>query len=300
MKALRNLVLVLSLAAGITGLSVLVSPLQAGAAVPAPGPQSGTVGVEGTIPSDPPRQAATIATPANGQTFTTIPVTVRGICPADTLVKIFSNEIFVGSAICTNGSYSVEISLFSGRNDLIARVFDNLDQQGPDSAVTTVTFNDARFGQFGSHVLITSQYARRAADPNTTLEWPVIVSNGLGPYALTVDWGDGSAPDLRSEPFAGTLTFSHSYKSPGIYRVTFKVVDRNGTIGYLQVVAVSRGEAAAGSGSGGAQTEKTIVTERQILLWPIVGMVVLAFITFWLGQKYAVTRLRRQLEREYH
>lgn len=273
------------------------------AQIPPPGPQSESIGVEGTIPSPPPSQAATITTPATGQSFTNIPVTVSGLCPANTLIKVFSNEIFVGSAVCTNGSYNLQISLFSGRNDLIARVFDSLDQQGPDSRVTTVNFNDAQFGQFGSYVLITSQYARRSADPGTALEWPVIVSSGLGPYALSIDWGDGSPPDLRSEPFAGTITPRHTYKTPGVYRVTFKVVDRNNTTGFLQVVAVARGD-VSGTGNndaGGAngETEKTIVTKREVLWWPMAVLIIPTILTFWLGQRYAISRLRRKLEREY-
>jgi hypothetical protein len=272
--------------------------LTANAQQPAPGPQNGSVGVEGVIPSPPPTQAATIVSPANGQTFTNIPITVSGLCPNDTLVKIFSNEIFVGSAVCTNGSYSLQISLFSGRNDLVARVFDALEQQGPDSAVITVTYNDAQFAQFGSHVLITSQYARRAADPGKVLEWPVIISNGLGPYALTVDWGDGTAPDLRSEPFAGTLTFKHTYKSAGVYKVTFKVVDRNGTTGYLQVIAVATGT-VAGNQTEGNKEEKTVVTEREILWWPMAVLIVPTVLTFWLGRRYELTRIRRQVERDY-
>lgn len=289
------------------GLSIgLVMQVQA--ATPPPGPVDGSVGVEGVIPSNPPTRAATIATPTNGQTFTTIPVTVRGLCPANTLIKVFSNEIFVGSATCTNGSYSVDVSLFSGRNDLIARVFDALDQQGPDSNTVTVTYNDAQFAQFGSHVLITSQYARRAAAPNEVLQWPVIVSSGLGPYALSVDWGDGTPIELMSRPFAGVIDFRHTYKTSGVYRVTFKVVDTNGTTGYLQVIAVVTGatEGKTGSANGvsgsGATTDengKTIVTQREIAWWPMTLMIVPAFLTFWLGRRYELSALRKRLEQDY-
>lgn len=298
----RNLVLLVLVLVGMATAMVVAT---ANAAIPPPGPQSGTVGVEGTIPSDPPTQAASIATPTNGQTFSTIPITVRGVCPANTLIKVFSNEIFIGSAPCTNGSYSVDVSLFSGRNDLVARVFDALDQQGPDSNVVTVTFNDAQFAQFGSHVLITSQYARRAAAPNEVLQWPVIVSSGLGPYALSVDWGDGTPVELLSRPFAGIIDFRHTYKSSGVYRVTFKVVDTNGTTGYLQVVAVITGaiegktgsaSSTAGDGAGG---NKTIVTQREIAWWPMALMIVPAFLTFWLGRRYELSALRKRLEQDY-
>lgn len=263
---------------------------------PTPAPQSGSVGVEGRISSPAPTQAATIGVPRNGQTFTSIPITVSGLCPANTLVKIFSNEIFVGSAVCANGSYSLQISLFSGRNDLIARVFDSLDQQGPDSAVVTVTFNDAQFAQFGTHVAITSQYARRAADPGKQLEWPIVIAGGLGPYALSVDWGDGTPAELHSEPFAGTFTLRHTYKASGVYNVTFKVVDHNGTAGFLQVIAVATGNIGTNDTDG--KPEKTVIIQREILWWPMALFILPSILSFWLGMRYELSRLRRQLAQD--
>lgn len=302
---LRNLVLTIPV---LTGLLCFGINAQAYAAIPPPGPQSGTVGVEGTIPSDPPTQAATIVQPAAGQSISTIPVTVSGTCPNSTIVKIFSNNIFIGSALCTNGSYTIRVSLFSGRNDLVAQVFDALDQQGPDSRVVTVNYTDAQYAQFGSHVLITSQFARRAADPGAVLEWPVIVSGGLGPYALSIDWGDGSGPELHSEPFAGNLSYKHSYKTAGVYKVIFTVVDGNGTAGYLQVISVATGNTTTGGnaagtssngGTNGSDANKTVVTQTKVLWQPTVALVFLAIATFWLGQKFELSAIRKRIEREY-
>src|ERR1700752_5517861 len=72
---------------------------------------SGSIGLQGTISSAPPSRGATIVTPSNGAVITTLPVTVSGLCPAGVLVKIFSNNVFVGSTVCSNGSYSVQVDL---------------------------------------------------------------------------------------------------------------------------------------------------------------------------------------------
>ncbi len=275
------------------------------AAVPPPGEQNGTVGVEGTISSPAPTQPASVVGPVNGSSTDNGTVTLSGTCPNGTIVKIFSNNIFVGSTPCVNGSYTIQVSLFSGKNDLVARVFDALDQQGPDSQVITVTFNDAQFAQFGSHVIITSQYARRAADPGTTLEWPVIVSGGIGPYAISIDWGDGTAPDLHSEPFAGTFTYKHIYKTAGVYKVTFSVVDSNDTNAFLQVVAVASGSLGTTNGSGSTNgsndpnANKTVVTQTKVLWQPTAAIVLLAILTFWLGRRFELSSLRKKIEREY-
>src|SRR5688572_24801695 len=93
--------------------------------------ESGSVGVEGKISAPPPTQGATIVTPASGRVFTEIPIEVSGSCPNGLLVKLFKNNVFSGSVNCTNGSYRLTIDLFSGQNDLVARVYDALDQAGP-------------------------------------------------------------------------------------------------------------------------------------------------------------------------
>src|ERR1041385_9148280 len=105
----------------------------AAVAPPAPNPQSGALGVEGLVNGAPPTQAPTISVPKNGQTFSSIPITVSGLCQSGLLVEIFKNDVFSGSAQCRNGSFSLLVDLFNGQNDLIARVYDALNQASPDS-----------------------------------------------------------------------------------------------------------------------------------------------------------------------
>src|SRR5688500_18392318 len=102
----------------------MVAGLSAIAHAQVENPKSGSVGLEGRISSPPPKTGATISVPTNGQSFTTLPVTVSGLCPGDLLVKVFKNNVFAGSAQCKNCSYSLVIALFSGENELVAREFD--------------------------------------------------------------------------------------------------------------------------------------------------------------------------------
>jgi hypothetical protein len=280
-----------SILRALLALVVMVTTLISAAATahaqtPTAPPQSGQTGVEGRVPSPPPNTPAT----------STIPITLQGSCPNDTMIKIFSNGIFIGSIPCNNGSYTIQVSLFSGRNDIVARVFDALDQEGPISQQITIMFNDAQFNSLGNYVFITSQYARRAADPGKPLVWPIILSNGVGPYALSIDWGDGTPAELHSESFAGVLNYTHTYKTSGIYRVTFKVVDKNGTTGYLQVIAVVSGTAGTNKTDGAGQT---VVTQTKILWWPVLLMFIPVLTSFWLGRRYELTALRKRLDREY-
>jgi hypothetical protein len=261
--------------------------------------QSDSVGVEGRISSPPPTQAATITTPSNGQVFTDTPITVAGLCKTGLLVKIFANNVFVGAVTCTNGSYSIKVDLFSGANDLVARVYDNLDQPGPDSKVIRVTFNDANYAQFGTRINLSSNYARRGANPGSQLDWPIILSGGTGPYAISVDWGDGSEPSLTTQEFAGDFTVSHIYASAGIYNVIVKASDKNGGTAYLQLVGIGNGDAKTSVNSGGGTT---IINAGDSFIeryawWLAFLVVLLAIISFWLGTRHELSSIRRRLER---
>ncbi len=269
---------------------------QAAANIPPPGPGSGSAGLQGTVPTPAPKIAATITTPTNGQTFTTMPITVSGLCTTGLLVKIFANNVFVGSASCVNGSYSLQVDLFDGRNDLVARIFDALDQAGPDSNVVTVTFNNSLLAANNLQQLsLTSAYARRGADPGQELTWPITISGGTPPYALSSDWGDGKPATLNSEQFAGTVSIKHTYNSAGVYVLIVKATDKNGQTAFLQLVAQANGAVTQSTTKNG-DNGPSIITRTKVIWIPAAICIPLTAIAFWLGRKYELTELRRHLE----
>ena len=286
--------------AGIAVLVLCVSLLSAqvhAAAPPAVNPQTGSAGLQGTVPTPAPTTAPTIATPTNGQTFNRMPVTVGGLCAAGLLVKVFANNVFIGSVMCANGSYTVQVSLLDGRNDLVARQFDNLDQPGPDSNIVTVTYNNNQFATSGIPLLtLSSIYARRGANPGEQLIWPMSINGGTAPYAVSVDWGDGSPPKLYSEPFSGTFTTSHVYNSPGTYVVVVKATDKNGQTAYLQLVGQANG-AVTQSGKDDSGKSDTQIIVRVIWI-PAAFLIPLIVLAFWLGRRYELAVLRKRLERQ--
>lgn len=259
-------------------------------------PQSGSQGLEGTISSPPPTRGPTITSPTSGRTFNTLPVAVIGVCPQGTLVKIFSNNIFIGSSPCTNGGFAANVDLFNGDNDLIARVYDDLDQAGPDSNTVKVIFSDPQFSGFGGRVSLTSNYARIGANPGSNLTWPIILSGGTGPYALSVDWGDGKPLTLKSIAFPGTLNIDHIYDKAGVYRIIVKATDTNGTTAYLQLVGVANGAVSSGANSTSGKDKVITITKTQILLWPSLVAIPLILLTFWIGRKYELLSLRKRIE----
>lgn len=255
---------------------------------------SGSTGVEGTVNSAPPTAAPTISSPANGQSFSSLPVTVTGLCQKDLLVEVFKNGVFSGSAQCSGGSYSMRIDLFIGRNDLITRQYDGLNQASPDSSIVTVTFNDA-LPQTGPRITLTTAYAKRGADPGTPLSWPITISGGVGPYAISADWGDGSATDLISKQFPGDTTVQHTYSQSGVYNVIIKATDKLGSTAFLQVVGVGNGPILQTTKETG--TAATTQIQKQVVWWPMAVLAALVIVAFWLGSRHQLEVIRDRLRR---
>lgn len=263
--------------------------------IPTPKPQSNSYGMEATKTQPPPTRGATITTPGNGASFANSPIMVNGICPDGLLVQVYNNGVMVGSVMCKDGSFSLQMSLFAGTNELSAIVYDDLDQSGPTSDTVTVTYNDTRFTAFGALMTLTSSYGRRSAPLNQELSWPLQLSGGAGPYAFSIDWGDGSKPELKSQPLSGVVGILHTYKKAGIYQVNVRATDVNGVSAFLQVVAVSSGkvEEVAAPTQAGKQTDQVVV------LWiPAAVALLLLLPTYWLGRRSQLVTLQRKMLKE--
>lgn len=276
---------------GGSSASAQINPL------PIPDDQPGGYGLEATKTQAPPTRGATITVPGNGASFSTSPIDVRGICPTGLLVQIYNNNVMVGSVMCSGGSFSLRVSLFAGTNDLKAIVYDDLGQAGPESNVARVTYTDTRFTAFGQLVTLTSNYGRRSAAAGTQLVWPLQLSGGTGPYAFSIDWGDGSETQLLSQSLAGALNIAHTYKNAGIYQVNVRVTDANGVSAFLQLIAVSSGEAGPTTGETGEGDE--VCHDRVIILWiPAAVALLLLLPAYWLGRRSQLVSLRNKMLKE--
>ena len=288
-KISKKLLLSASLAGTIVLFLYLNPPLLQGQTLQ----ESGSVGIEGTVPAQPPANAPTITVPKSGQGFSAIPITVSGLCQTDLLVEVFKNNVFGGSAVCASGSYSIQIDLFSGQNDLIARQYDELNQASPDSNLVSVTFNDGS-GLRGNRITLLTAYAKRGS--STPLTWPLTISGGTGPYAVSVDWGDNSQGDLISRPTAGDFGITHTYKQSGVYKIIVRATDANGFSAYLQLVGIHNGPIKQ---SNLAEQAGIIIREKiPPLFWIVLAVCLPLFLlAFWLGRRHQLQSMKARIRK---
>jgi hypothetical protein len=281
-------------------VGVLLLTFTVNAAHPYDGPESGSIGLTGVVPGKPPKTGATIEVPTNGQRFSATPITVSGKCPENTLVEIFKNDIFAGSTTCSStGSYTLEIDLLNGQNSLIARVYDALNQPGPDSNIVTV-FYDALPVQFGplpsfdfggAQLLINTDAVIRGVFPNKEMSMRIDLIGGRPPYAVNVQWGDSTNKIIPRGDNIG-FTVTHTYKKAGIYQIGIQASDADGRVAFLTIAAIVNGQPDVIVAAASNNTQNTL-----LMLWPLYTAILTAVISFWLGEKREkhILKVRGQL-----
>jgi hypothetical protein len=254
-----------------------------------PGPEAGSIGLAGTVPGNPPKVAATIDNPNDQQRFSTSPVVFSGTCPVNTLVELFKNDIFAGSTPCTDtGTYSLEVDLLIGQNLMIARVYDALNQPGPDSN-QVIVFYDALPPQAGAatlldfggaQLLLNTDAVFRGVFPEQELTIPLDIIGGTPPYAVNVQWGDSTNKVI---PRSNNTTFNvgHTYVKAGTFQIAIQATDALGRVAFLTVASIVNGQPSVASiANASAGT-----TNKLLVLWPLYVGVFAAVASFWLGER---------------
>lgn len=265
-------------------------------ATPYTGPESGSVGLNGQVPAKPPTVAAVIQKPNSGQRFATSPVTVSGTCPKTTLVEIFKSDIFAGSTPCTDdGTFTLEVDLLIGENTLIARVYDVLNQPGPDSNSVIVYYDalppqagpTSSFDFGGTQLLLNTDAVFRGTFPGQELVMPIEIIGGTPPYALNIQWGDLTNKVVpRNDNFG--FNVNHTYKKAGVYQIGLQATDSAGRVAFLTVAAIVNGQPDAAI--GGTSPE---ATNRLLVLWPLYVGIFAVVVSFWLGEQREKQVLRK-------
>lgn len=266
----------ITLIAGVALLSVTTASLA----------DSGQVSLTGVVLAPPPPTAPQITAPTNSQSFTSTPVDVAGTCRAGLVVKIFRNNTQAGAATCNgSGQFSLKIDLFAGSNTLVARQYNVFDHASPDSNAVIVTYGAGSASEqpppTDQLIVTTANTYLFGVNAGQELKLPASLAGGTGPYAVNVDWGDGSA-ELISLSAKGPFGAKHKYSKPGNYKVVITATDSAGRKAYLQLVVVVNGEAAPASVTNRSFYDGGLL----FILWPLYLLMLAMLISFWLGEKY--------------
>lgn len=254
-------------------------------------PVTDEYGTYAVVPGEIPRTAPVIRTVQSGTVFTSgDPITVGGSCPADTLIKIFKNDVFGGATLCNNQNFSLDIDLFIGSNTLVAKAYNGNNIPGPDSAPVVVTRNLAG-GEIPPYVpaqqfFVTSDIYYKGINVGEELKWPVTLSGGQPPYAVNVGWGDGKT-DLISRKEPGSFDIAHIYLVPGQgsrphHTITITATDQHGSKSFIQLVTVVVGN-DPGIISGVKRGYDLSGPIRAA--WQILAIIAIVVFSFWLGER---------------
>jgi hypothetical protein len=279
----------------VAGVLLLGYSWSAQAAPPAVNPQSGSVGLTGTVRGPAPSTAAIILLPRDNTRTSTIPITVSGTCPAGTFISVTRNNVFGGVAVCEDdGSFSLLVDLFDGANTLVAKVTDALGQEGPDSQAVNVFYDAPALttpgGAVGRQLFLEVTTTVIGVDPGQSAGRSVHIVGGTGPYAISWDWGDGETT-LQSQLVDGPVTNSHAYKRAGTYRVIVRVTDAQNNAAFMQLVTVVNGPAEKLGTTGGNGLGS--LSGVLIAAWPLYILAGLMVLFFWLGERREAHKQRK-------
>jgi hypothetical protein len=273
--------------------------------------------VDAAIPTVPPD----ITKPVDGSETDTSPITVSGTCQTNTYENIMDNSVMSGSALCTSsGTFTLQISLFSGSNELIADSFNLTNNAGPASAPVTITYNPpivtqptgsqsssgttstgSSSGSSGSGtskpksststttpaLSLTTNFSYQGYYIGQSVQWQISINGGLSPYALSIDWGDGTS-NLISRQASGLFTISHEYNqvSKSGHIIQIKVTDILGNTSYLQFFAVVNAPKQAVIIGSPAIPENFSSNKNWLFIaWPFYVVITLMTVSFWLGKR---------------
>ncbi|HSW80204.1 MAG TPA: hypothetical protein VLG47_05500 [Candidatus Saccharimonadales bacterium] len=230
-----------------------------------------TYDVHGKVAAAALTDGAVITSPADGTNFTTATQSVSGTCPDNSYVKVYVNNTFAGVAWCNAQQFEVQISLYTGHNDLRAQDYNVTDDPGPTTPVISVTYtppappppppspppntitgsagtpitvqgNDGSYSGSGNAndsapLLLTSDFHYQTFVTGSEFKWSVDLRGGVAPYTVHIDWGDSQHSTLVFKK-AAVFWIQHTYTQGGYYKINIQSVDAVGTTRTVQLAAL--------------------------------------------------------------
>ena len=258
--------------------------------------------VKAKVPAPALTEPAIILTPTDGASFSSTPIVVNGRCPVDSYVKLTRNGLFSGVALCQpDGTFHIQTDLFVGTNELSAQDYNITDDPGPSSPSVNVQYSPPATSKPApkptspeaapAPFVISSEFLFKGYHVGQSIIWQFSLTGGSAPYAVHIDWGDGTG-DTLSRTSAGEFGVSHIYVKAttrqNSYVVKAEASDGAGNKAFVQLLAIVNPDAAAATapGSGGGNLGNTSSISNFLkVVWPTYGVSLLLLSSFWLGER---------------
>lgn len=278
------------------------------------------VDVTAYLPNDPPSEAAIINNPVAGANLNQNPIIISGTCQHSSPsyhVKVFSNNVIVGTSLCVNGSFSIGASLLLGNNNLVAKTYNFIEQPGPDSVMVSVllkalditenvvsrepvnvtTFPDFKLTPNLETLRVVASPTFVSFIPGEQFNLTVATLGGKPPYAVNVEWGD-DMEDIYSLTGLEQITISHTYDIQKNYQIMINATDSMGNKTQFIVTAdaggkINKNQSPIIGDTSGTGTPWYMNAQIVIILY---ASTTLAVIGFWMGEvtKARTLRVSRQ------
>lgn len=127
---------------------------------------------------------------------------------------------------------------------------------------------------------------KRSVFTGDTITVPIRVTGGTAPYALSIDWGDGTT-ELKTVLDTEYHNYEHTYKTAGIIGVSLKTTDAKGITSYLQTVVQVNGS----TNPAATTSPFTNITNGLGTVWteapvPLYIAAVTLVLGFWVGDVF--------------
>jgi hypothetical protein len=261
-------------------------------------------------------EGAIITSLTNNETVTSAPITISGICPDNSYVNLYINNLFNGADYCTNQVFTIQTQLYPGLNNITAKDFNVTNGQGPSTPGFNVTLTPQVPIISGPNIVpsqtpvpalvLESTYYYQTFTTNNNFSWQLNLSGGKTPYSVTIKWGDGKTSNLvfKTDP---AFSINHRYTKPGSYTVIVDAQDADKNQRIIQLTALIKVPGSPSLATTISKSTPQSITysvnnffiSSKLWLWAAWSsmiVVILMLISFVLGEReQRVTLLRRQL-----
>lgn len=263
--------------------------------------------VKAKVPADPITEPAVITNPVNGQRFTEYPISVSGTCPKDSYIKLYRNDVFSGSALCTaGGSFQLSSDLFLGANRLTARVFNVTDDEGPEGTPVTIYLDPkpappgapARPPANSPPFIIKTEFRFVGYFTGQTGRWRLELGGGTPPYAINADWGDGTN-SVISKNRPGEIIIQHKYETPALgprnsYTVKITGSDSEDNKASLEFFVIVNSKNLPELVADTIPTARPPENNWLWIAWPAYAVIILMLISYYLGEREELLKLKKK------